>query len=246
MTLNDYCQENIFEPLGLKDISFFPTQHMRDNLATMLQRAPSGETLERDHLYRRALLASTNDEKKSFFNSGGGGAFATPTDYCQLLATLLNEGVSPTTGNRILKKETVDSMWENQIPQFPDFARQTLAPSKLTLANPLPEFYPQAGNPPQGWGLSFFLTIQEGETGRGKNTAWWAGISNQFWWCDREKGVAGMLCGQILPFGDMEVFGQWVACEKAIYDGLESREEVASLTPAFQEMGVSETGVVSC
>ncbi|TID13495.1 Transcription initiation factor TFIID subunit 6 [Venturia nashicola] len=221
MTLNDYCQKNIFEPLGLKNISFFPSQHMRDNITTMLQRAPSGETTERDHLYRRALLASTEHEKKHIFNSGGAGAFAKPAEYCQILAALLNDGTSPTTGHQLLKKETIDIMWENQIPQYPDFARQNLQPANPTLANPAPEFYPQGGNPPQGWGLSFFLTIQKGETGRGGNTAWWAGISNQFWWCDRERGVAGMMCGQILPFGDERVLGQWVACEKAVYDGLE-------------------------
>jgi hypothetical protein len=45
------------------------------------------------------------------------------------------------------------------------------------------------------------MTITPGETGRGANCGWWAGISNQYWWCDREKGVAGMICGQVLPFG---------------------------------------------
>jgi len=221
LTLNGYFQEHIFQPLGLQNISFFPSQHMRDNITTMLQRAPSGETTERDHAYRRALLAETEQEKKSIFNSGGAGCFAKPSEYVQILATLLNDGVSPTTNNRILKAETVKSMFENQIPEFPDFARQNLQPANLSYANPAPEFYPQGGNPPQGWGLSFFLTIQAGETGRGPNTGWWAGISNQFWWCDREKGVAGMICGQVLPFGDPQVLGQWITCEKAIYDGLE-------------------------
>jgi hypothetical protein len=41
----------------------------------------------------------------------------------QILAALLNGGVSAKTSNRILKQETIDQMWENQIPQFPDFAR---------------------------------------------------------------------------------------------------------------------------
>lgn len=39
-------------------------------------------------------------------------------------------------------------------------------------------------------------------------------------WCDREKGVAGMIAAQILPFGDPTVMGAWGACEKAVYDGL--------------------------
>jgi len=201
LTLHQYMMKNIFEPLGLKNIGFFPNKEMRDNIMTMMQRYPDGHAEERDHVYRRALLAETEEEQKNIFNSGGAGCFAKPSEYCQVLATLLNDGVSPTTGARILQKKTVDEMFENQIPEFPNFARQGLEPARPEYANGAPEFYPQGGNPPQGWGLTFFLTIQAGETGRGENTAWWAGISNQFWWCDRQRGVAGMICGQILPFG---------------------------------------------
>lgn len=64
------------------------------------------------------------------------------------------------------------------------------------------------------------ITQQAGETGRGQNTGWWAGISNLFWWCDREKGVAGMIAGAVLPFGDPEVMGHWGMCEAAVYQGL--------------------------
>lgn len=44
---------------------------------------------------------------------------------------------------------------------------------------------------------------------------------NLFWWCDREKGVGGMLAGQVFPFGDPNVMGTWGACEAAVYQGLE-------------------------
>lgn len=44
-----------------------------------------------------------------------------------------------------------------------------------------------------------FITHEPGVTGRGRNTGWWAGIANLFWWCDREKGVAGMIASQIMP-----------------------------------------------
>lgn len=76
------------------------------------------------------------------------------------------------------------------------------------------------GNPPQGWGISFMLTIEPGPTGRGANTAWWAGIANLFWWADREKGVAGMIASQVMPFGDMNVLGQWITCETEVYNAL--------------------------
>lgn len=212
LSLDEYFKKNILAPLGLKNITFYPTKEMKSNIAGMQQRAPDGKTSTRKHLYATALAAETEEQKRAIFNSGGAGCFAKPVEYVQILATLLNGGVSPTTQNRILKKETVDSMFENQIPQWPDFARGLPDPADTTLANPAPEFYPQGGNPPQGWGLTFFLTIKEGETGRGRNTAFWAGISNQFWWCDREKGVAGMICGQVLPFGGESISSCFALC----------------------------------
>lgn len=61
------------------------------------------------------------------------------------------------------------------------------------------------------------LTQEAGGTGRGRNTGWWAGLANCYWWCDREKGVAGMIASQQMPFGDPNVLGQYVACEAAVY-----------------------------
>lgn len=178
----------------------FPTAEMKKNLASMHQRWPgSQEAEERDHIYKEPLIAETKEEKEKILQSGGAGAFASPREYVQVLAALLNDGKSPKTGAQILKPETVKTMWENQVPKLPDFARQGVPAAKPEHTNPAPEFYPQEGNPPQGWGLSFMLTIEPGATGRGANTAWWAGIANLFWWADREKGVAGMIASQVMP-----------------------------------------------
>jgi hypothetical protein len=65
---------------------------------------------------------------------------------------LLNDGTSPTTGAQILKKETVDLMFQNQIPEFPNFGRQGIPPAKADLTNPIPDLYP---GKEQGWGLTF-------------------------------------------------------------------------------------------
>jgi hypothetical protein len=63
------------------------------------------------------------------------------------------------------------------------------------------ELYPQPGNPPQGWGLSFFSLLQPDPTGRAAGTAWWSGLANLIWWADVETGIGGMLATQILPYG---------------------------------------------
>ncbi|PSK50382.1 hypothetical protein B9Z65_326 [Elsinoe australis] len=219
--LNDLLQTNIFQPLGLQNINMFPTQSMKQNLASMHQRWPGTTALhERDHPWRKPLLSNTPEARKLVLNSGGAGCYAKPTEYIQVLAALLNDGKHPKNGAQILKKETVDMMFENQIPEFPDFARQEIKAAKPEWTNQLPELYPQERNPPQGWGLSFHLLMTPGPTGRGANSVNWAGIANLFYWIDREKGVAGMIAGQVLPFGDPNVLGAWGQCEATIYQNL--------------------------
>ncbi|KAF5862166.1 hypothetical protein ETB97_012063 [Aspergillus alliaceus] len=216
LSLNDYFHRHIFEPLGLQEISLFPNARMQSKLAHMNSRAPGGQLTPRDHLLRRPLIMEKSEEGLACFNSGGAGCFATPRDYCQILATLLNDGISPTTNQQILRKATVDMMFQNQIPQFPQFASQEIPPSKADLTNRIPHLYPSTT--PQGWGFTCMLT--GGATGRSTYTGHWAGLANLWWWCDREKGVAGMVCTQILPFADAQVLGLWIDVESLVYQGL--------------------------
>lgn len=251
--LNDYFHKHIFEPLGIKNVSMFPTAEMLKNLAYFHFKHHDGTVTEQDHTLRRSLMARTPEERARIFNSGGAGIFARPVEYCrtynpfpdraiifsivkitngvwfkntEILATLLNNGTSPKTGATILSPRTVDAMFANSLPDsWPDFARAGIPASKPHQTNPIPELYQQPGNPPQGWGLTFLLTNLDGkgaETGmwRGRNTGHWAGIANLFYWVDREKGLAGMIASQIMPFCDLDVIMPWVLCEKAVYEGL--------------------------
>lgn len=219
MILSDYIQQNIFNPLKIKNMSFFPNQEMKSHLAHMHQRYPDGHLTTREHLLRRPLYENSDAQKKSIFNSAGAGLFAQPREYVKIIATLLNDGTCPKTGAKILKKETVEEMFTNQIPSMPNFGRQPIQAATPELTNPIPELYPQPHDQEQGWGLTFMLTIHEGATGRGRNTGWWAGLPNLFWWADREKGVGGMVASQIVPFADPQVMGLWAQCEHMIYQG---------------------------
>ncbi|KAJ5518111.1 Beta-lactamase-like protein [Penicillium expansum] len=221
LTLNDYLQKNVFLPLGIKDMSMIPNHDMRQRLAYMNCRNPDGTLRSRDHLLRAPLVVDLEDDAEvaRVFNSGGAGIFAKPQEYCKVLAVLLNDGTCPRTGSKLLRKETVDEMFSNQIPRFPNYSRQSIPDAKPDLTNPIPELYPVAGNPPQGWGLTFMLS-NGGATGRSNSTGHWAGLANLWWWADREKGVAGIVCTQILPFADAKVLGLWGAVEAEIYKAL--------------------------
>ncbi|KAF5010141.1 hypothetical protein FDECE_3687 [Fusarium decemcellulare] len=224
LTLNEYLTKHVFQPLGIKAMSMIPDRGMRSRLAYMNARDPDGKLRPRDHLLRLPLVVNPDDkaETASVFNSGGAGMFAKPQDYCKVLAVLLNDGTCPRTGAKILRKETVDEMFRNQIEKFPNASRQFIPASKPDLTNPIPELYPVSGNPPQGWGLTFMLS-NGGGTGRSTRTGHWAGLPNLWWWCDPEHGVAGIVCTQILPFADAQVLGLWAAVEAEVYKAILSK-----------------------
>ncbi|KAH7137420.1 beta-lactamase [Dactylonectria estremocensis] len=220
--LNDYFLQHIFAPLNITQINMFPTDEMKANLVYQNYRAPNGKlSLRLDgHLNRRPLYAKTQAELDSTFHQGGAGLFAQPTEYMQIIVTLLNDGVHPKVGNRILRKETVDQMFTNQIPNFPNFARQGMHSCKPQIANSSPAIYPEPHDIPQGWGLTFFLHLRESFV-HSEGTAWWGGLPNLFWWIDRRRGVCGILASQILPFGDKRILALWAQIEKGINENLQ-------------------------
>lgn len=111
-------------------------------------------------------------------------------------------------------------MFTNQLAHQPNFARHNLHAVKEDLVYPATELYPlcPAGKP-QGWGLSFM--ISPGVTGRPDTTAHWSGLSSIFWWCDREKGVAGIVGSQVLPFADQKAAMLWAQIEGKVYGALQ-------------------------
>lgn len=84
MTLNDYMTKNIFEPLGVKNVSMFPTPEMKSKLAFMNQRSYDGVLRSRDHILRFPLVAKDEAEVSRCLNSGGAGLFAQPSEYCSM------------------------------------------------------------------------------------------------------------------------------------------------------------------
>lgn len=218
-SINDLLIQNVFEPAGIKDTTMRPDANIKARLTHLHQRGADGK-LETIQQAMRSILNPDPYVAKQAIDSAGAGLFSRPSEYVKLLAILLNDGVAGQTGKRILSKESVAEVYKNQIPQWPDFARTTLASAQPEWAHTIPELYPQAGNPSQGWGLSWFLNEEAGPTGRKAGSGFWCGIANLFYWVDRETGVTGMLATQILPFGDMEVMTLFGQIEAVVYQNI--------------------------
>lgn len=224
MPLGQYMNENIFKPLGMENSSMVLTDGMRSNLSSMHTRDINGSLKIREHLNK---VARETEGTPNDFHSGGAGLFSNATDYCsklglasrekavnkksEILATLLNNGICPTTSNRILETSTVDLMFQNHIPDWQTkYAGRGHAICRTDLAvAALQHDVPVVGR--EGWGLSFLLA------GENLQFASAAGVSNCFWALDREKGKAAILFSQVLPLGDPVVFPLWSQLQEVVF-----------------------------
>lgn len=45
----------------------------------------------------------------------------------------------------------------------------------------------------------------------------WAGLANSFWWRDREKKFAAIVCTLFLPLADVQVLQLWAGIGAELY-----------------------------
>jgi CubicO group peptidase (beta-lactamase class C family) len=78
VTLEEYFQENILEPLGVKDLGFWMSQVMKAKLSSIYLRNPEDETMtEVPH-----SEAAVREEPGTKVNcAGGSGCFGSAQEY---------------------------------------------------------------------------------------------------------------------------------------------------------------------
>jgi len=200
-SLEVYFRENIFWPLGMANSGFLIGSSQKRRVATMHRRQPDGSLKPEPF---------EMNQRPEFF-MGGGGLFSTPRDYMSFLQMLLNEGEY--RGHRVLRPETVRSMFRNQIGDLQVSEMKTAQPA---WSNSFDQFPGQSHK----WGLSFDLNEQQGPHGRSAGSASWAGLLNTYFWIDPTRRVAGSMFTQALPFYDARIVDLYGRFEQALYDGL--------------------------
>lgn len=140
--------------------------------------------------------------------SGGGGLSSTVADYGRVLQMLLNSG--SLDGKTLLKSETVDTMFQNNIGDIQPAALATVMP---TLSNTADMSF---GNKAT-FGLGLLIHTDGIDGGRKANAGSWAGLFNSYYWVDREAGAYGIFGTQVLPFYDGVAVETLLEFEQAVY-----------------------------
>jgi CubicO group peptidase (beta-lactamase class C family) len=200
--LADYFDEHIFMPLGMADTFYELPANKLDRSVMMMARAAEG-------LVPLPSFQPTPMKKGSMAHySGGGGLSSTVKDYGRVLQMLLNSG--SLDEKTLLKAETVNSMFQNNIGDIQPAALATLMP---TLSNTADMSFGEKAT----FGLGLLLHTDGINGGRKANTGSWAGLFNSYYWVDREAGTYGIFGTQVLPFYDGVAIETLLEFEQAVY-----------------------------
>lgn len=78
LKLNDYMTRYIFEPLGIRDLSMFPTRDMQNRLVGLWHRNAEGQLSVRQYPLSKPLETRTSTP---IFHSGGAGLFGSIKEF---------------------------------------------------------------------------------------------------------------------------------------------------------------------
>jgi methyl acetate hydrolase len=201
--LGDVFQTRIFDPLGMRDMTFALNDGLRARLASMHARNADGSLAPMDF-----ELPSPPE-----VHMGGHGLYGTVGDYMRFIRMWLNDGRGE--HGQVLKPETVRMAERNHLGPL----KVTMLPGVIPSLSNDAEFFPGQS---KSWSLAFMVNDEDATTGRPAGALGWAGLANLFYWIDRKNGIGGFWATQILPFGDPASFVGSMNLETAVYANLKT------------------------
>ncbi len=172
MDLRSFLQQEIFDPLDMRDTHFYLPEEKRDRLATVYR--PGADGVE-------AIPASDGMQSQGMYvdgprmsYSGGAGLLSTARDYARFLQMTLNGG--ELDGARILSRKSIELMTADHLGDI-------------------------AFNPGQGFGLGYSVLEYLGGRGRlgSEGEYGWGGAYHSTYWVDPKEALVVVYLTQIIP-----------------------------------------------
>ena len=198
LTLDEFEKKHFWEPLGIKDITFWPSEESKKaRVPQLCMRSPEGKLVPFDG---DTIMTHCTD------CFGGHGLYANMADYLKVLQSILaNDG-------KLLKPESVEELFKPQLGQDSASALNEFIGAWHTMI-------PGEWNPEikTSYALGGIVFLEDDVGRRKKGTLSWGGLFNPFWIVDRESDLAYCFGTQVLPPGDAGCKEMSAVAERAVY-----------------------------
>ena len=162
MKLEEYFQRHIFEPLGIKELSFYLNDSTRPRRVPQWYRIVDGSLKPADHVFPDPTRVEL----------GGGGLFGTAKEYVRVLQSLLQDNCP------LLSDQTRNMMFSPQLDSE-KYAKFAFTNTPANIINTSLGSVPRSTK--VSWGLSGVLTLEDIPNARKSHSLHWTGLPNCFW-----------------------------------------------------------------
>jgi methyl acetate hydrolase len=199
-TLDVVLKENITGPLGMDDTMFAIDDAHRARKTAVHVKGEDG---------RWGSAGDVLPDDPAWW-AGGHGLHSTPRDYVRFERALLRGG--ELDGTRILRQDTVDAAFSDQLDGIP-------FPTEIVTADP-PITSTLTLGPGWTWGYGLLLNTQDISGARRAGTGAWAGLFNTHFFVDRTTGICASVYTNSLPFITDEAWKLYQDFEGVLYASL--------------------------
>ncbi|KAL1650658.1 hypothetical protein SLS61_005910 [Didymella pomorum] len=209
ITLEEFMRENLWEPLGIKDMTFKLSSRpdLAERMAAMSEREAGSSTVK--YMGGKQFHQDT-DGSEIEDCLGGQGVFTSPEEYFKVVKAVL----TTEDDEKLLKKETLNEFFKPQLGDGSatalngllqdDFVNNAMGGTEKSVK--------------KDWGLGGLLLAEDQSDGKTAGTMIWGGLPNLNWWVDRKTGICGLYAGQVLPTGDAKIAALDRSFEAGIYE----------------------------
>lgn len=196
-SIDVFCSEEIFKPLGMSDTVFEPSDDHSERLADVKIRGEDGAFGPMD------IAPPSSPE----FYGMGHALYSTVPDYIKFCQLILNDGSH--NGSRILGPEAMKLLTEDQM--------SGLSFKKMISSSPLVSDVEMFPDQPTGHTFGFLQNQTDIPGRRRAGSLGWAGVLNSHYWIDPKTNVAAVFMTQSLPFVEKPLMDFYVRFEEAVY-----------------------------
>ena len=182
MSFGEFLKTRIFDPLDMRDTSFFIDEAKRDRLAQIYSPKGVGSGGFFAQATGKGLEVAPKQTDAGYqpgakFEGGGGGLLSTTRDYLRFTQMMLNGG--ELDGVRLLSPKTVELMTRNHLGD-------------------IPMGFNRGGT---GFGLGYAVVLDPGQSGEiGSAGEYnWGGAAGTRFWIDPEENLIGIFMVQSIP-----------------------------------------------
>jgi len=195
--VDQFCYEEILEPLGMSD-TVFEIDSRSDRLASLLARSDDGSVSQLE------FAAGGSPE----FYGLGSALYGTAPDYAKFMRLVLNKG--EVGGRRLVSSEALNLLLTNQIG---DMSIPVMRSQDKVLAADV-DLLP-------GTRMTHTLGFLRNETDvpgrRSAGSLTWGGGANTMFWIDPSRDLAAVFMTQIFPFCNPRFMAAYEDFERGVY-----------------------------